>query len=332
MSERFRNLATIALLAVMATALITLVVTNPGDVDRVETIGAQIKCPVCQGEAIIDSPSQMARDMMALVEERVAEGRSDAVIVDELLASYSGAVLLDPPASGATLILWIAPLAAVAVGAGVIYWWKRHPADDASSIEGETDTTSPRRLAPLLVLGLAFAAIVVVAGFFIQDRAGPASGVADLSDRDLADVSNETLEAAVASNPEIYGMRLALAERYFSENDFRSAFPHYLTIAEAPDAPGGQAVTALVRLGWMAWLSNAEVEDALRLFDQALDIDPSSWFARYYKGQVLWCGAGDNEAAAGLFEQALDDPDLSGDSRAQVEADLAAVTSGAGCQ
>ena len=213
----------------------------------------------------------------------------------------------------------------------MICWWKRQPADESRATE-EPAATPPRRLAPLLILGFSFAAIVVVAGFFIQDRDGPASGVADLSEQDLSDVSNETLEAAVASNPEIYGMRLALAERYFSENDFRSAFPHYLTIAEAPDAPNGQAVTALVRLGWMAWLSDAEVQDAVRLFDQAVEIDPSSWFPRYYKGQVLWCGAGDNEAAAALLEEALADPDLTGESRDQVEDDLDAVTSGATCQ
>lgn len=332
MSDRVRNLATVALLAVMAIALVSLVLTNPGEVDRVEAIGSQIKCPVCQGEAIVDSPSQMARDMMDLVEERVAEGRGDQAIVDELLASYSGAVLLDPPARGATLVLWIAPIGAVLLGAGVIFWWRRHPAEEPRSADEEPGTTPPRRLAPLLLLGFAFAVIVVVAGFFIQDREGPASGVADLSDQDLSDVSNETLEAAVASNPEIYGMRLALAERYFAENDFRAAFPHYLIIAEAPDAPSGQAVTALVRLGWMAWLSNAEVQDALRLFDQALEIDSSSWFPRYYKAQVLWCGAGDNETAAAVLQEALADSDLTGASRSQVEADLDAVTSGAACQ
>jgi cytochrome c-type biogenesis protein CcmH len=331
MSERARNLLTVALITVMAGALVTLVVTNPSDVDRVESIGERIKCPVCQGEAIIDSPSRMARDMMDLVEERVTEGRSDQTIIDELLGSYSGAVLLDPPISGATLVLWIAPIVAVGLGAGIILWWKRHPAREEAASPRSGDS-KPGRLVPLLLLGVAFAAIVVVAGVFIQDREGPATGVADLSDQDLSDVSNETLEAVVASNPEVYGMRLALAERYFSENDFRSAFPHYLMIAEAPEASGSQAVTALVRLGWMAWLSNAEVADALGLFDQALEIDPSSWFALYYKGRVLWCGAGENDRAVELFREVLANPDLPDESRTQVEADLDATDSGASCR
>jgi cytochrome c-type biogenesis protein CcmH len=330
MSERTRNILTVAVIAVMAAALFTLVLANPGEVDRVEAIGSRIKCPVCQGEAIIDSPSQMARDMMDLIEERVAQGGDDQAIVEELLGSYSGAVLLDPPASGATLILWIAPLIAVAIGAGVILWWRRHPTPEPHQ-QAESDDPKPRRLVPLLLLGVAFAAIVFVAGVFIQDRGGPASGVADLSDQDLSDVSNETLEAVVAANPEVYGMRLALAERYFAESDFRSAFPHYLTIAEAPDASRSETVTALVRLGWMAWLSDAEVTDAVGLFDQALEIDSSSWFARYYKGQVLWCGAGQNEMATDLFRDVLTNPDLPAESRSQVETDLEAAGSGASC-
>ena len=103
MSERSRNLASIAAIFVMAVALILITSTRPATVDRVEQIGTRIKCPVCQGESIANSPSQMAEDMMDLVSERVSAGVPDQEIVDELLGSYTGAVLLDPPASGATL-------------------------------------------------------------------------------------------------------------------------------------------------------------------------------------------------------------------------------------
>jgi cytochrome c-type biogenesis protein CcmH len=330
MSERTRNL-TITLLAIsMAGLLVGLVVAAPSDVDRIETIGESIKCPVCQGESIANSPSQMARDMMALVEERVAAGLGDQVIIDELLTSYSGAVLLDPPTSGATLILWLAPLAALVVGAGVILWWRRHPPESA---EASSDQ-KPRRLVPLLLLGGAFAAVVVVAGFFLQERAGPAAGVANLAEQDLDDVSNETMEAVIASNaenPQVDGMRLALAERYYEVGDYRSAFPHYLSVAESANATDSQAVTALVRLGWMAWLSDAAPSDAVGLFDQALAIDDTSSTALYLKGQVLWCGNDDSASAEALFVDVLDDPDLSDEARAAVQADLKAIRSGQGC-
>lgn len=330
MSERSRSILIASALALMAIVLIGLVVTAPSDVDRVQAIGEQIKCPVCQGESIANSPSQMARDMMALVTERVDDGQSDEAIIDELLASYSGAVLLDPPASGATLVLWLAPLAAIAVGAIVIVWWRRHPTSEAPT----ESRKSGGKLVPLIVLGTSFAVIVVVAGFFLQERSGPATGVADLAGQDLDDVSNETMEAVVAANaddPQIDGMRLALAERYYEEGDYRAAFPHYLEVAGSAQATDAQAVTALIRLGWMAWDGNAEAETAIGLFDEALAIDASSSTAKYLKGQVLWCGNGDGESAVALFEEVLDDPELSDEARDQVSTDLEQVSNGGSC-
>lgn len=334
MPERIRNIITVGLMVVMAATLVVLVATSPSEADRVEAIGNRIKCPVCQGESIANSPSQMARDMMALVEERVADGASDEAIVDELLFSYSGAVLLDPPASGPTLVLWLSPVAAIIVGAAVIFWWRRHPS------RGDSQDDSPpgsraRRLAPLLVLAGAFAIIVVVAGFFLQERPGPASGVAGLAGQDLEDVSNATMEAVVAANtdhPQVDGMRLALAERYYEEGNFQAAFPHYLEVAESANSTDSQAVTALVRLGWMAWQGNSEVSTAIDLFDEALAIDADSDTGRYLKAQVLWCGANELEQAAGLLEDVLSDPDLADESREVIQSDLDAIRSGAGCR
>ncbi|MFZ0015101.1 MAG: cytochrome c-type biogenesis protein [Acidimicrobiia bacterium] len=332
MSERARNLATIVVLVAMATVSIVLVATNPGEVDRVQTIGEQIKCPVCQGESIANSPSAMARDMMSLVADRVAAGEDDDEIVAELLDSFSGAVLLDPPTSGPTLVLWLAPLAALVLGGVVIVWWRRHPRAAPSSEPGPK--TRGRRLAPILLLAVVFAAVVVAAGFFLQDRSGPATGIAALDTQDLEDVSNETMEAVIAANsdhPQVNGMRLALAERLYEMGDYRAAFPHYLEVAQSPTATDEQAVSALIRLGWMAWDGNAEVDAAVELFDQALAIDAASSTARYLKGQVLWCGEGDAATASDLFEEVLTDPELSPDARTRVEDDLATASTGGAC-
>ncbi len=332
MPERARNLVSAGLLVIMAAVLVLLVATAPSDTDRVRSIGDRIRCPVCQGETIANSPTQMARDMMALVSERVSDGWSDEAIVGELLASYSGAVLLDPPARGSTLLLWVAPAVALGAGVAVILWWKRHPPETPA--ERPPERSRSRRLAPLLVLAGAFAVIVVVAGFFIQEREGPITGVANIAGQDLDDVSNETMEAVIAANadhPEVDGMRLALAERYYEEGEFRSAFPHYLAVAESENASGSQTTASLIRLGWMTWEGNAEATTALELFDQALHIDPDSTVARYLKAQVLWCGVGDLQAASDLLEAILADPELADDSRGLIEMDLAAISSGATC-
>jgi cytochrome c-type biogenesis protein CcmH len=329
MPERLLNILLVAAIVIIGVALAFMISTQPVDVDRAQQIGARVRCPVCQGESIADSPAQMAQDMMTLVAEEVAAGATDQEIIDELLASYSGAVLLDPPASGATLWLWLAPLGAAAVGVVVIVWWRRHP---GSSETGPPQPRSRKRLVVGGVLLVAmFAVIVGVAGNFLQEREGPTEGVADLGDQDLDDVSNETMEAIVAANPQINGMRLALAERYYEAGDYRSAFPHYLAVAESQDATDTEAAAALIRLGWMAYEGNGEVETAIRLLDQALEIQPGAPVALYLKGQVQWCGAGDTEAAIALFEEVLANPDLPEESRTEIAADLDLASSGAAC-
>lgn len=336
MFETLRDRLYVLAILVLGVVVAALVFTSPTQADRVENLGNSIRCPVCQGESIADSPSTMARDMMNLVSERVQQGWTDEEIIDELLSSYSGALLLDPPPTGSTLVLWLAPLAALLAGVGIIVWWERHPGEPDRTAEPHgTGRSRGRILTGGLILAGAFGAIVVAAGFFLQDdRVGASTGISELDGQNLEDISDETMEAVIAANldnPQISGMRLALAERYYSEGDYRSAFPHYLAVAESESSSDSQVVTALIRLGWMAWEGNGEVEAAIGMFDRALTIDSGSSTALYLKGQVLWCGADDTEQAESLFERVIAGGDLPDESLEIVEADLAAVRNGETC-
>jgi cytochrome c-type biogenesis protein CcmH len=88
--------------------------------DRVASLGASIRCPVCQGEAIIDSPATTAQVMLDIVEEKVASGESDQQIIEYFTARFGDGILLDPPLRGKTLIVWIVPLLAAGVGLWMI--------------------------------------------------------------------------------------------------------------------------------------------------------------------------------------------------------------------
>jgi cytochrome c-type biogenesis protein CcmH len=334
MSERARDVASVAAIAVMAITLVLLTSTRPVTVDRVEEIGTRIKCPVCQGESIANSPSQMAEDMMDLVSDRVAAGVSDQQIIDELLGAYSGAVLLDPPPSGNTLALWLAPLLILGLGIGIIAWWRRHPGPAPAEGAPPAGPSRVRLIAGGAALVVIFSAIVVIAANSLQDRPAAAAGAANLDQQDLSEVSNETMEAVIAANtddPQINGMRLALAERYFDAGDYRSAFPHYLVVAEDPDATDAEAITSLVRLGWMAFAGNGEVETATRLIDEALAIDSESAVALYVRAKVEWCGTGQTDQAIDTFDGLLSDPELADETRAQIETDLALARAGEDC-
>lgn len=75
--------------------------------ERVQTLGGQIRCPICRGTSIADSPSEMAREMMAVIRDDVAAGKSDAAIREGFVARYGEWALLQPKVSGMNLIIWL---------------------------------------------------------------------------------------------------------------------------------------------------------------------------------------------------------------------------------
>jgi cytochrome c-type biogenesis protein CcmH len=87
---------------------------NPNDVAY--QIGKVLRCPVCQGMPISESPAPMAQDMMRRVREMVAEGRSREEILAYFEKSYDGWVLLEPKREGWNLALWILPPLGVLAG------------------------------------------------------------------------------------------------------------------------------------------------------------------------------------------------------------------------
>lgn len=110
-----------SVLAGLATAVLAGVVLwgmaagEAPDRDRAAALGARIRCPVCQGESIVDSPTPYARNILAFVEEKVEEGWSDEQILDYLEERFAG-IRLDPRFSGWTALLWLLPAAAAGAG------------------------------------------------------------------------------------------------------------------------------------------------------------------------------------------------------------------------
>ncbi len=121
MSERIRTVT--ALLVIGASIAITitvLAIDSSGATDRVHALAERLKCPVCTSESVADSPSQVSRDLYDLIEEQIADGWTDEEVVGFFIDTYGEQVLLDPKTGGAGAVLWIAPIAALAVGGAVI--------------------------------------------------------------------------------------------------------------------------------------------------------------------------------------------------------------------
>jgi cytochrome c-type biogenesis protein CcmH len=83
---------------------------------RTMEISSELRCPVCQGLAIGDSPSIMAANMKAQVRELLERGYTEAQILSYFEKSYGQFVLLKPKFQGVNALVWILPVLALAVG------------------------------------------------------------------------------------------------------------------------------------------------------------------------------------------------------------------------
>jgi cytochrome c-type biogenesis protein CcmH len=94
---------------------------------RARSIGAELRCLVCQNESIDESGADLARDIRALVRRRLVLGDSDVAATQAVVARYGEFVLLRPPVERATWLLWFGPAALLLIGIGGAAFWLRRP-------------------------------------------------------------------------------------------------------------------------------------------------------------------------------------------------------------
>jgi cytochrome c-type biogenesis protein CcmH/NrfG len=199
--------------------------------------------------------------------------------------------------------------------------------EPASSTDGASRSRS-RAVAGTAIVGVAAVVVALVAVFSLQERtpAGETTdGIATAAmesggGRDLSSVGIEEMEAVVAQNPNIPGMRLALADRYVEAGAYSRALEHYMVVLDQePENP-----TALARVGWLTFLSD-EAEIAEPFIVRALAIEPDFPQAYWYLANVR-IQMGNSQGAIEPLERLLS-YDLPGDVRAQAEQMLAGARS-----
>ena len=83
-------------------------------------VASQLRCPVCQGESIQDSPAELAGQMRDLVKQQLAAGKTPAEVKAYFVSKYGEWILLDPRAHGFNLVLYAAPYVLLLGGLAVI--------------------------------------------------------------------------------------------------------------------------------------------------------------------------------------------------------------------
>jgi cytochrome c-type biogenesis protein CcmH len=87
---------------------------------RTDEVAGLLRCPVCQGLSVADSPATMAVSMKGQVKELLAQGYDQEQILAYFENSYGEFVRLEPPLRGVNWLVWLGPLLALAVGGAII--------------------------------------------------------------------------------------------------------------------------------------------------------------------------------------------------------------------
>ncbi len=93
--------------------------------DDVNRIAKQMYCPVCENEPLDACRTAACQQWRAQIKQMLSEGQSEQQIKDYFVARYGVRVLAQPPAQGASLLLYVLPILGLIVGVVIVVWLLR---------------------------------------------------------------------------------------------------------------------------------------------------------------------------------------------------------------
>ena len=128
----------VAVLLLSGVVAVMLALAPAPERDRVQDLAERLRCPVCTSVSVAESPSDTAVAMRQVISDQVAAGRSDTQIISYFRARYGDWTVIDPPASGSTLLLWALPIAAAVAGsAALLARWLPRPVSPSAELSDE---------------------------------------------------------------------------------------------------------------------------------------------------------------------------------------------------
>ena len=101
------------------------------------TLASELRCPVCQGNSIQDSPSELAQQMRDLIRDQLRAGKTPDEVRAYFVDKYGEWILLTPKATGFNLVVYLVPLLVILAGGAIVWRTVRRftttPADGTSS-------------------------------------------------------------------------------------------------------------------------------------------------------------------------------------------------------
>ena len=119
---------------------------------RVHDVASQLRCPICQGESVADSPSQLAQQMRGVIRQQLQSGKSEQEVIQYFRTSYGDQIVWSPPWQGFTLLAWLVPIGLVLAGIILLFFVLR----DWRALAPASSTAADPELASVDEVDLAF--------------------------------------------------------------------------------------------------------------------------------------------------------------------------------
>lgn len=142
MKQRRPLLLLLALVALVGAAWSSLLIALPSQPtldERVYEVGAQLKCPVCQGESVADSSAAVSEQMRLVIRQQLREGRSEQQVLRYFAVHYGNQILLTPPQQGFHLLAWLMPVGMLLPGLALMVYVLRDWRARGRTQAGEDD-------------------------------------------------------------------------------------------------------------------------------------------------------------------------------------------------
>lgn len=114
-------------------------------------IANELNCPVCQGQSVRDSNSQLARQMRQVIQQKLDAGESPEAIKAYFVQRYGIEILREPPREGFIWALWWGPVIGLVVGGAVLFAYLRRVSSQPPS--EEIDSEALQRVEERLLSG-----------------------------------------------------------------------------------------------------------------------------------------------------------------------------------
>src|SRR2546421_11262122 len=89
---------------------------------RAHDVASQLKCPICQGESVADSPSALAQQMRGVIRQQLQAGKSEQEVIQYFRTSYGDQIVWSPPWQGFTLLAWLVPIGLLLAGMILLFF------------------------------------------------------------------------------------------------------------------------------------------------------------------------------------------------------------------